>query len=144
MQSDLIKEYVEDGKEVILKQGACMFCGQTATTNVIPTWNQKQIDETVTETCDCVGAFDYTRKKISTERAYQNIEKLFGKEMEGYEITGEELEKICKEAVIPIYDEKIKTITVDTGEGIKAKISRSKDSEFIKVERVDTKKRKME
>lgn len=63
MQADLIKEYVKEGKEVILKQGACMFCGQIATTNVIPTWNQKQIDETVTETCDCVGAFDYTRKK---------------------------------------------------------------------------------
>lgn len=110
----------------------------------ISEWNQNEKDEAVTERCKCMEAVAYAKRKQNKERAYQNIEVLFDEKMEGYCVTGEILRKLLKQTVTPIFENKIKTVTIDTGIGIKAKISKSNEKDFVKVERIITKKQKME
>lgn len=45
---------------------------------VLCEWNQEEIDELATETCECVNARIYTHKKSQKERAHNKIDLLFG------------------------------------------------------------------
>lgn len=43
---------------------------------VLCEWNQEEIDELATETCECVNARIYTHKKSQKERAHNKIVKV--------------------------------------------------------------------
>lgn len=45
--------------------GICFFCGKPAECE----WNQEEIDELATETCECVNARIYTQEKPKRKSA---------------------------------------------------------------------------
>lgn len=61
--------------------GACKFCGQLKAGSLPMglNWTPEEVDEYVTETCDCYEASAYTKKKKQKEIALRQIEVLFGK-----------------------------------------------------------------
>lgn len=121
MLTEQLEKEKREGKKLITATGTCRFCKQLATLETLEEWTQKEIDELITETCDCAFAGDYTHKKKKKERAHDKIEMLFVKDetVVVYEDTVELLHK----AVSPICEGNIQSITVDTGKGIKGKIN---------------------
>lgn len=118
---------------VVTATGSCKFCGQAAAQKALEEWGQEEIDELVTETCECLDARIYSLKKGRKERADARIESLFG-EGNGSVIVPDAAVSLLHEAVYPVCEGFIKSVTMDIGDGIRGKISiTSKGS--IKVER---------
>lgn len=118
---------------VVTATGACKFCGQAAARKALEEWGQEEIDELVTETCECFDAGIYSLKKGREERANVRIELLFGEGNQSV-VVPDAAVSLLHGAVHPICEGLIKSITVDIGDGVKGKINiTSKGS--IKVER---------
>ena len=106
---------------VINATGACTFCGQIASRRVLAEWSSEEIEELATETCDCWEAKDYMHKKGQQERADKKIDMLFG---EGADVAvAAAAADLLHKAVGPICDQRIASISIDAGNGIKGRIS---------------------
>ena len=78
MLADIVEKAERTRGGVTTKTGSCKFCKQAAMRKVLCEWNQEEIDELATETCECVNARIYTHKKSQKERAHNKIDLLFG------------------------------------------------------------------
>ena len=124
------------GGGVTTKTGSCKFCKQAAMRKVLCEWNQEEIDELATETCECVNARIYTHKKSQKERAHNKIDLLFG-ENNTTVIVPDAAVDLLHKTVYPICEGFIQSATVDMGNGIKGKISITTKG-IVKVTRTKT------
>lgn len=115
--------------------GYCRYCRQGQVLDVGGCLTQEELNQYVTEGCNCEGA-EIARKIAEEEaEAVKNIEILF----KDFTDTA----NILKDAISPIMAGKISKVVIDTGKKVKAQVTRtSKDS--IKVERSETSKTVME
>lgn len=142
MLSDTIKKIREENPGALeTKVGGCRFCGQTAALELPAEWDGAFVDEAVTEHCNCIEATIYTNKKKQKERAEKAVTRQFG-ENSGHQIEGETID-ILLLAIDGIIEDRITGITVDIGDGLKAKINVTAKG-AIKVERTKTEKNSQE
>lgn len=116
--------------------GACRFCGQVATRKALEEWGNDEIDELITETCDCPEADNYAFKKQQKETADEQIEKLFGTGKRDLEVP-EAVADLLHKAVHPIREGCIASVTIDAGNGVKGRINMTTKGN-IKVTRTKT------
>lgn len=119
-----------------IQQGACIYCGQIYQMETTGTCTEEQLDRWATEKCDCGGAKAEKRRAKTEETAKTNIEKLF---RENYP----EAADIMWKSVNHIIENKIASITIDTGFGIKGKVSLTNKG-MVKVEKTVSKKTSLE
>jgi len=143
MLQDKIKEMEREWPEGIESDtGACKFCGQMSTIRTIRAWDNEQRNEAATEICNCYEAQNYVHKKGRKEKVYKAIEAKFGPAAAPDQID---------ETIIPVLftiadlvaEETISAATIDTGIGIKAKISLASKG-GIKVNKTKTEKQEEE
>lgn len=142
LYDDLRKEK-ESGKELATKTGACRFCGQIGTLEVPPEWTEAEVDELVTETCECAEASYYSSRKSRKERAHVRIEELFGQGDTQTGAVSEGAVELLHLAVDKVGDEQVLSVTVDAGGGVKASIKLT-NKDTIKATRTATAKRTYE
>lgn len=118
-----------------MQQGACIYCGQLWSFETIGLADGDKLDEWATEKCDCSAAKAQTQKKKSLKVAKEKIKQFFP----GDNVTLDILDK----ATDAIYDDHIEDITINIGNGVKAKVSTNRKGN-IKVERTVTTKLKYE
>ena len=132
-QERTAQEYLE-GTEI--QTGACVHCGQIFQMQTAGNCADEQLDKWATEQCDCVGARLERKAVESEEKAKENIEKFFREQCP-------EAADLMKMAVRPVREQKIASVTVDTGFGTKGSVKlTSKGS--IKVEKSISKKTSLE
>lgn len=127
---------------LVQRIGACRFCGQMITVKVPKGWEEEKIDELATECCECQEAEDYAYKKRRKERAIKAIIHQFGP----YQETGiirEGTMELLAEIADQVVEDKIRSGTIEIGEGLKAKISMTAKG-AVKVERSKTEKESKE
>ena len=130
-----VEQAEKEKRELVTATGFCRFCGQATTRKALPEWRQEEINELATEFCDCFTAEDYTRKKNRMERAYERIDMLF---VEDETVpVDESVVTLLREAVSPMCEDFIQSISIDTGKGIKGKLSLTAKGK-IKVSRIIT------
>lgn len=110
----------------------CPYCGQYITLETIGEVGEEKLQELAAEQCECGGAKEARRKKQQREKLEKNICKLFGE-------TFPEASDLLIAAICPIQEYNLAAIQIDTGLGIKAKLSVNQKGE-IKVEKSETKK----
>ena len=120
MLSTDVEEFKRERPEgVILQEGACRFCGQMSRIETLKFSETEDVDEAVTELCDCPEAKIYAQKKKRKERAHKAIENKFSKEMrEKYS----PLINFLKEASDMLADDEVTGVAVDVGNGLKIKM----------------------
>lgn len=116
-----VKEKLE-GTET--SYGTCKYCGQVHHMNTTGQCTEEQLNDWATGMCDCPGAKVEKKRETTAEKARGNIEKLF---REHY----------------PVVRNIIAGITVDTGHGIKGKVSLTGKGN-VKVEQIVSKKTSLE
>lgn len=121
---------------VTTKTGTCKFCKQIATRKALEEWNQEEIDELATETCECIDARIYAHKKGQKERANARIDLLFGKDNKAVTVPDAAVDLLHK-AVYPVCEGFISAVTVDIGNGVKGKINVTAKG-IVKVARTKT------
>ena len=130
-----VEQAEKEKRELVTATGFCRFCGQATTRKALPEWTQEEVNELATEFCDCFTAEDYTRKKNRMERAYERIDMLF---VEDETVpVDESVVTLLREAVSPMCEDFIQSISIDTGKGIKGKLSLTAKGK-IKVSRIIT------
>lgn len=132
-QEKKVAEYLE-GTEVQL--GACIYCGQIFNLQTSGQCTDEQLNRWATEQCDCSGARIERKAAESEEKAKDNIEKLFRE-------NSPEAADLMKLAVRPVREQKIASITVDTGFGAKGSVKLSSKG-AIKVEKSISRKTSLE
>ena len=137
----LYKE-VEDMKGQALsdRTGVCLFCGQTMAHSAPQEWDQKKVDELVTELCDCIDAKVFFKTKSRQERVDGKIDDIF---LDVVGSVGNDVVDILHQAVVLIMNHHIQKIIIETGQNVKAVISINSDGK-IKVSRTDTRKNESE
>lgn len=128
-----VKEKLE-GTET--SYGTCKHCGQIHHMNTTGQCTEEQLNDWATEMCDCAGAKIEKRQKKTEEKVKNNIEKLF---RESYPETAD----ILRQAVAPVVKSTIASITIDTGHGIKGKVTLTSKG-TVKVEQSVSKKTSLE
>lgn len=129
------KKEISEG--LMAQTGYCRFCGQAGIVRAIVGWSEERINEEVTLICQCEAAQNYAKALQRKTKAKERINELFG----------EGAEKPLKDSVVElllftvdaIEDKALKGITVDAGDGVRAKVSKMA-KESIKVERSENKK----
>lgn len=116
--------------------GKCIYCGQQHMVEVLDTATEQECDIAATEQCKCEQAKKAQEMKKAKFQSQTNIENYFEKDFP-------ETAELLKAAVIPLHNGAIEKITIDTGYGIKAKLSVTSKGK-IKVERLETKKQAVE
>lgn len=112
---------MEENK-LTMQAGACEFCGQTSMIEVDERLSQAEINELVTKRCTCPGAIASRKKEDKMAAAHENIRELFGVDDASYWL---------QEAVNLIGDGWINSVTVDFGNGQKAKIKATSKGAII-------------
>lgn len=130
-----IKREHPDGLNV--QAGSCRFCGQMAQIETLFPWPQEKLDEAATEMCKCGEAQNYTSRKKRVEKAKRTIERQFGKYLPGTAV------ELLKTAVDLVEEDQIDSLTLDAGNGLKAKIFITRKGS-IKVEKTETRKEAQE
>lgn len=69
MLADIVEKAERTAGGVTTKTGSCKFCKQAAMRKVLCEWNQEEIDELATETCECVNTRIYTQEKPKRKSA---------------------------------------------------------------------------
>lgn len=138
MLKDMVLDEEKCGEPMEVRTGACKFCGQTAIKRALMKWTDEEVDELVTETCECTEAEFYTARKRRKERAHNRIIFLFG-EGNKFETVPERAEQLMHEIVEVIGDLEIQGATIKIGNGTKAEISMT-TKDKIKVTRTKTEK----
>ena len=99
-----------------MTKGACRFCGQI---NMIDgAIDENEAEEQATLGCKCDGAKHYKNRKVKMEKAQDNIELAL------YKVD----EKVCdylKQCVDLVERQRIASITVDTGTGVKCTVRKT-------------------
>lgn len=121
--------------------GFCRFCGQGGVVHTITGRGQDSINEAVTCQCQCEEAKKYAESKERVQKAKNRIEELFGSTAE--KPIGQGVVNIMFQAVDAIEAKAMKGITVDVGQGVKARVSKMA-KESIKVERSEVQKKTYE
>lgn len=121
---------MEDMEDKDLITGACKFCGQLR--QVAALGPDADPDEAATEACDCYEAARYTSQKRTRERTTKSIEELFPKD--------EAVREILLATMEDIITEEIWSVTIDNGDGLKAKMSITAKGN-VKVERTEKEKK---
>lgn len=100
----------------------CRFCGQSRMLDTDIAITEKQAEEEATRRCTCEKAREYTRITESKEQVSLQIQMQ-------YENDHQSVGQVLIDAIDPIAEGKIKSVTVKAGEDtvITAKISRTKD-----------------
>lgn len=117
--------------------GACRYCGQLKT-GQLPmglNWTPEEVDEYVTETCDCFEAMFYTKKKKQKEAALRQIEVLFGESSDQKQEA--EILNLLREGAIAMAEGQIQKLNIDIDAKTKAKMSITSKGK-IKIERQNT------
>lgn len=114
----------------------CIYCGQTHMVEQRGGETPETLNQRATGKCDCKQARHMQQVEKAKTKAESNIENLFG-QME------EDMINLLKAAVLPIMEDHITGITIDTGRKVKAKISKTSKGN-MKVERIDTRKAALE
>ncbi|MCI8483476.1 MAG: hypothetical protein HFH41_03940 [Lachnospiraceae bacterium] len=122
MLVDEMKKLREEHEPMTARPGECRFCGQTAVENAPEGWTQGQVDEFITEVCRCNEGALYRIRKKQKERAHERIEFLFGEKSE-FGVTPEKAEQLLHESVELVADREVQEVTVNIGDGVKAKIN---------------------
>lgn len=142
----MLKNEVEEEKRdkligTVVQQGGCKFCGQLMKIETLIGWDEDKCNELATETCNCHEATEYTRRKGQKERAHSKIESLF-ETCNGKGLSTESA-KVLHMAADLLSDGEAQSISLDAGNGLKAKISITSKGN-IKVERTDSRKQAVE
>lgn len=116
--------------------GTCKYCGQIHHMNTTGQCTEDQLNDWATDLCSCSGAKMEKIRKTSEEKANTNIEKLF---RESYPETAD----LLRQAVGPVRRSIIAGITIDTGHGIKGKVSLTGKGK-VRVEQIVSKKTSLE
>lgn len=140
-----LREMQEEGQEmpdgVESQTGYCRFCGQAGMVHTLSGWSQEQVDEAVTCKCECDEAKKYAESKERVQKAKNRITELFGSQAERPIDQG--VVTIMLDVVDAIEARNMKGITIDVGQGVRAKVSKMA-KESIKVERTETSKKTYE
>lgn len=119
------------------RTGHCKFCGQSGFTQAMEDWDEERVNEQVTLQCQCENAQAYQKAIERKQKAKKRVNELFG---EGSERpVKQSVTDLLLLTVDAIEDKAMKGITVDVGQGVKAKVSKMA-KESIKVERSENKK----
>lgn len=110
----------------------CPYCGQYMTIETGVEVEEERLQEMAVEKCNCQGAKEAKRKRMQREKLEMSIQKLFGE-------TFPEACELLTAAIYPIQEYDLAAVQIDTGLGIKAKLSVNQKGE-IKVEKSETKK----
>ena len=132
-----VEQAEKERRELVIVNGTCRFCGQATTRKALPEWTQEENNELATEFCDCFEAERYTHKKNQTERAYEKIDTLFVEDETAPVPVDESVVTLLREAVSPMCENFIQSISIDTGKVIKGKLSLTAKGK-IKVSRIIT------
>ena len=103
--------------------------------------NQDAVNEAVTCQCQCEEAKKYAESKERVQKAKNRIRELFSSEAE--KPIAQTVVSIMFLAVDAIEAKAMKGITVDVGQGVKARVSKMA-KESIKVERSEVQKKTYE
>lgn len=121
-----------------MQDGACRFCGQMRRIDTLVHWDLDDVNEAVTELCDCIEAQVYTNQKRKKERAYKIIERKFRPGGQCVFKSSALMDILCRGADM-ITEGCMKSLVIDDGEGTKAKLSETSKG-AIKVEKTVTEK----
>lgn len=144
-EEDLREMEQEEGREmpegVESQTGYCRFCGQGGVVHTMMGWGQDEVNEAVTCRCQCEEAKKYAESKERVQKAKSRIEELFSSTAE--KPIDQSVVNIMFRAVDAIEEKAMKGITIDVGQGIKARVSKMA-KESIKVERSEVQKKTYE
>lgn len=127
----------EEMADTVSQTGYCRFCGQTGIIETDGNWGQEDVNEVITCQCRCDMAKRYVESKERVQKAKNRIMELFGSEAE--KPVDDNVVNIMHTVVDAIEAKYMKGITIDIGQGVKAKVSKMA-KESIKVERSETSK----
>ncbi len=137
---------VSDGVES--QTGYCRYCGQAGMVQALAGmvqalagWSQADIDEAVTCKCEGEAAKKYAESKECVRKAKNRIKELFGEAAE--RPIDQDVVAIMFLVVDAIEEKQMKGITIDVGQGVKARVAKMA-KESIKVERSETSKKTYE
>lgn len=119
------------------RTGHCKFCGQSGFVQAMADWTEERVNEQVTLQCQCENAQAYLKAVERKQKAKKRINELFGSSSE--KPVKQSVTDLLLLTVDAIEDKAMKGITVDVGQGVKAKVSKMA-KESIKVERSENKK----
>lgn len=140
-----LREMQEEGQEmpdgVESQTGYCRFCGQAGIIRPLKHWSQEDVDEAVTCRCECDEAKKYAESKERVQKAKNRITELFGTHAE--RPIDQDVVTVMLNVVDAIEARHMKGITIDVGQGVRAKVSKMA-KESIKVERTETSKKTYE
>lgn len=138
LNSDVQELKRERPEGVIMQDGACRFCGQMRRIDTMVQWEQDDINEAVTEICDCFDAQLYAGQKRKKERTYRIIERKF--RVDGKCVfENPEVMEVLRRGADMITEGFLKSLTLDDGKKTKAKLSETSKG-GIKVEKIVTEK----
>lgn len=144
-EEDLREMEQEESREmpdgVESQTGYCRYCGQAGMVHALAGWSQADIDEAVTCKCECEAAKKYEESKERVRKAKNRIKELFGEAAE--RPIDQDVVAIMFLVVDAIEEKQMKGITIDVGQGVKARVAKMA-KESIKVERSETSKKTYE
>lgn len=115
--------------------GACVYCGQAQLVIAGEGLNEDEINKLATLQCNCDEAQYLQKVEQKKTYAEANVKRLF-------ENDGAAALEVMLHAVSPLACQKIKKLSLVTGEGIRATLTAKENS--IKVERVEIEKSALE
>ena len=133
MLLDELENWEKDGGVLQEKDGECRYCRQTKWVKIPVGWTKEEINEYITETCDCDLGNGYRIRKKRKKRAHNRIRFLFGEKSE-FGAVEEQTEELLHKIVELVGNEVILGATVDIGNGVKAQITMT-SKETIKITR---------
>lgn len=141
-----LREMEQDGGQEVTEEtktqtGYCKFCGQSGIIYAPKTRSQEEVNEAATCRCECDEAKKYAESKERVQKAKNRITELFGSNAE--RPIDQDVVTIMLDVVDAIEARHMKGVTIDVGQGVRAKVSKMA-KESIKVERTETSKKTYE
>ena len=122
------KKLVESSE---IQYGSCRYCKQMHSIEVVAPMSAEQLDDAATQICSCSESKNYRTRKSKRIKIENYIDELFGE--------ASATAKVLKNIIPDIANGAISSVTIDTGDGYKAKIQMTGKG-TIKVERNVAKK----
>lgn len=138
----MLKDRVAEKKnEQEDRSGYCKFCGKQTVVKALKEFTDEELDELVTENCDCVDAEYYSLQKKRREKAHREIDNLFGNE--NTPIMDDEQLKMLHGTVEPVLNGEVSSVAINISRGLKMSIKVTSKG-AIKIERADSDKNSAE